>query len=82
MPPTRLKSYSTTQPANSSGDPFAIASNPAMQSTPHKKDPAIKSKVMEDDECCQCDSGDMESCWMINEILCQSCLLLCCLANL
>jgi hypothetical protein len=34
------------------------------------------------DECCQCDSGDMESCWIINEVLCRSCLLLCCLANL
>jgi hypothetical protein len=86
MSPTPPKSYSTTQPANSSRDPFAIASNPAKQSIPHKKDPAITSAVMKHDdccdECCQCDSGDMESCWIITKIYCQCCLVLCCLANL
>ncbi len=86
MPASPLKSCSTTQPANSSSDPFEIASDPATQSTPHKKGPAITSAVMKHDdccdECCQCDSGDMESCWIINEVLCRSCLLLCCLANL
>ncbi len=70
MPPTPPKSYSTTQPANSSGGPFAIASNPATQSTPHEKNPHIKSEVMEDDDCCRCDSGNMKCCGIIIVIFC------------